>query len=114
MTTEKIIKGMASDRLSPASGGPLVDPEGHEWTMVRRRLDVRVVRRALRNRDQAVLIGEDGGFSLRWVEPTERSTLWERVKRSYAGPGGEPGGYWVGCQFADDTGNRIVYLELHC
>jgi hypothetical protein len=98
-----------AERLSPASGGPLVDPQGRSWAM-RRRLDLRMVRRALRNLDQALLLGDEGGFSLRWLDPADRPAFWQRVKGAY----GDPGGDYVGCEFADDSGNRIVYVELRC
>jgi hypothetical protein len=104
-----------TERLSPGSGGPLVDPDGRPWTMTRRRLDLRMVRRALRVEGRLVLLGDGGGFSLRWVEPAERACLWDQVRRSYAGPGGDnPSGDYLAYEFADSHGRSLTYIELRC
>ena len=102
-------------QLSPGSGGPLVDPDGHAWTMTRRRLDLRLVRRALRNSGRLVLLGEDGGFSLRWIRPEERASLWEVLRHRYAGPGGDfHEGDHMGHEFVDADGRQLTYIEVSC
>jgi hypothetical protein len=101
--------------LSPGSGGSLVDPDGQAWTMTRRRLDLRLVRRALRSKDRLVLLGDAGGFDLRWVAHDERADLWVRIHDRYAGPGGDfHAGEYMGYEFVHEDGRRLVYLEVWC
>jgi hypothetical protein len=99
--------------LSPGSGGPLVDPDGNAWSMSRRRLDLRVVRRGLRSDRAVVLVGESSGFDLRWVTPEQRPGLWEQLRKSYQGPGGS-GGDYMGYEFVNNHGARLLYLEKDC
>lgn len=106
--------GFMSDRLSPGSGGPLVDPDGGLWTMTRRRLDLRVVRRALRSVDRVVLLGENGGFDLCWVGPEHRSALWARLQDRYVGPSGAVDGDYSGYEFVNNDGDRLMYIEMWC
>jgi len=101
-------------RLSPGSGGPLVDPDGRSWTLARRRLDIRVVRRAFRNADRRLLLGESGGFELRWVDSDERADLWQKIRTNYAGPGGRHFGDVTGHEFVDADGYGLVYVEVSC
>ena len=104
-----------TESLSPGSGGPLIDPDGHRWTMTHRRLDLRLVRRALRGSNRLVLLGESGGCQLRWVEIDERASLWARVRDRYAGPGGDfQTGEYMGYEFVDQAGRRLMYLEVWC
>ena len=104
-----------SGTLSPGSGGPLVDPDGVEQrTMTRRRLDLRVVRRAARSADRLVLLGESGGFDLSWVKPDQRSALWARIRNRYFGPGGTSHGDYSGYEFVNDDGDRLIYIEVWC
>jgi hypothetical protein len=77
-------------QLSPGGTGQLTDPDGRQWTVTRRRLDVRVVRRLLRRADIPVLLGEGGGFRLRWVASSERPATWEQVRNCYAGRSATP------------------------
>jgi len=102
------------DRLSPGSGGPLVDPDGRSWTMNRRKLDVRIVRRALKSPDGLVLLGETGGFDLRWVGPEQRPALWEQVRGRYRGAGGDINADFMAYEFVHADGGRLVYIELSC
>ena len=107
--------GTVISRLSPGSGGPLVDPDGSVWTITRRRLDLRVVRGALHG-DATVplLLGENGGFDIRWVRPDERASLWERVRSRYAGRGGVRNGNYMGHEFVNPDGQALVYIEVWC
>lgn len=101
-------------QLSPGSGGPLVDPDGWTWIRTRQRLDLRLVHRAIRDSGRLVLLGENGGFSLRWVRPEERASLWERVRHRYAGPGGNSQkSDHIGHEFVAADG-RLVYIEVSC
>lgn len=99
------------DRLSPGSGGPLVDPDGVVWSMTKRRVDLRVVRRALQSDSAVVLLGDSGGFDLHWVAPDQRPELWERVRKDYRGPGGGVDGDHTGYEFVNHVGARLLYLE---
>ena len=100
--------------LSPGSGGPLVDPDGGVWKMTRGRLDLRLVRRALRSPDRLVLLGEDEGSDLRWVDPDHRSALWIRVRGRWFGPGGTAYGNYSGYEFENDDGDSLTYIEVWC
>ncbi len=83
--------------------------------MTRRRLDLRLVRRALRSKDRLVLLGNAGGFDLQWIEPDERTALWARVSDRYAGPDGDiHAGQYMGYEFVHQDGRRLVYLEVWC
>jgi hypothetical protein len=71
----------------------------------------------LRQPHRQLLLGEAHGFQLRWVSPSERADLWERIRRRYAGPGGTcvaSGPEYVGCEFEAADGSRILYLEESC
>jgi hypothetical protein len=104
-----------STELSPGSGGPLVDPDGGTWTMSRRRLDLRLMRRALRaDATERLLLGESGGFDIRWVEPAERPQLWRQLRDGYNGPGSTSQGPYAGYTFVDAAGREIVYIEVSC
>jgi len=59
-------------------------------------LDLRLLRRALRSADAALLLGEACGFQLSWIDPLDRSALWERLRRNSAGPGGVVDGDYMG------------------
>jgi len=67
----------------------------------RRRLDLRLVRRALRSADAALLLGEGCGFQLSWIDPQDGSALWERLRRNNAGPGGVVDGDYMGNEFVN-------------
>jgi hypothetical protein len=79
--------------------------------MTRGRLDLRVVRRALRSEGAIVLIGESGGFDLRWVAPEQRHALWEQVCKNYRGPGGGPFGDYMGYEFVNEGGAHLRVPE---
>ena len=81
--------------------------------MSRRHLDLRVVRRALRSESAIVVVGESNGFDLHWVTSEQRPGLWEQLRRSYQGPGGT-GGDYMGYEFVDNSGARMLYLEKGC
>jgi hypothetical protein len=106
--------GVMWGTLSPGSGGPLVDPDGQRWTMTRRRLDLRLVRRALRSADRRVLLGENVGCDLSWVGPDERPALWARLRDKYFGPGGTEYGEYSAYEFVNDDGDSLTYIEVSC
>jgi hypothetical protein len=82
--------------------------------MARRRLDLRLVRRAMRSPGRRVLLGEDGGSDLTWVGPDQRLALWERMKDRYFGPGGTEHGDHSGYEFVNDHGDSLIYIEVWC
>jgi hypothetical protein len=82
--------------------------------MRRRRLDLRVVRRGLRSNSALVLVGESGGFDLRWVVAEQRPELWGQVRKNYRGPGGGTCGDYMGYEFVNDAGACLLYLEKAC
>jgi hypothetical protein len=82
--------------------------------MTRRRVDLRLVRRALRHAERRVLLGENGGFTLRWVGAGERAGLWQQLRGNYAGPGGATGGDYMGYEFVNSDGEQLMYIEIWC
>jgi hypothetical protein len=96
------------------AAGSIVDPEGNAWRPSRQRLDLRMVRRALRSVNYQVLFGHCVDGDLSWVGPGERAALWERVRNCYRGPGGSDDGDYVGDEFMAPDGRRLVYIEAAC
>lgn len=82
--------------------------------MTRRRLDIRIVRRAMRSAARLVLLGEDGGSDLTWVDPGQRPALWARMRNQYFGPGGTEHGTYSGYEFVNDKGDSLTYIEVWC
>jgi len=102
--------------LSPHGSGQLTDPDGHLWTIRRRRLDPRTVRSLMKRAELRVLVGEGGGAVLRWVPAGDRETFSAEVRRCYALPlnaSDEPIQY-LGHEFADEHGERLLYIETWC
>jgi hypothetical protein len=97
----------------PSSSGVLVDPDGGVWSMSRKGLDLRIVRRAFRTDAATVVLGESNGFDLRWVAADQRAALWEQVRENYSGPGGS-GGDYLGHEFVNGSRARLLYLEKAC
>ncbi|GIH76997.1 hypothetical protein Plo01_34260 [Planobispora longispora] len=103
-------------RLSPGSSEELTAPDGRTWQVRRRKLDPRTVRSLMRHHDVPVLLGESGGFDLRWIPDGERSALSELVLRNYALPT-EPAAsdtVYMGHEFGDEAGQRLLYIEEWC
>jgi hypothetical protein len=101
------------DVVLGSGGEPFVDPDGGAWSMTGRHLDLRVVRRRLRSEGILVLAGCDG-CDIHWVAPEQRSELWGQVRKSYRGPGGGPCGQFMGFEFVNDSGDRLLYLQKPC
>jgi hypothetical protein len=102
--------------LSPHGDGKLTDPEGHTWSIRRRRLDPRTARSMIRRSDVAVLVGEGGGGVLRWLADAERTSFAEEVRRCYWLPraGSDSPISYTGHEFTDRAGKRLIYVETHC
>ncbi|MGA5822055.1 hypothetical protein ACPC54_29835 [Kitasatospora sp. NPDC094028] len=94
----------------------LLDDEGTTWTLHRKRLDLRTVRRLVRIPETALVRGRMGGLAPEATADTERPGLWELIRRDYGGPGGDPNhGRYVAHEFRADSGRRrMVYIEDHC
>lgn len=109
-------------RESPLTSAVLVDEHGRTWRRHGpRSLDIRVVRRLTRKAGVLMVIGGAGGFHLRHVEPDARSTTWDAVRHRYAGVGGKVTGrpwpdepVYDACEFRDDAGTALLYIEEHC
>jgi hypothetical protein len=103
-------------QLSPGGSGQLTDPDGRQWTVRRRRLDLRIVRRLLRRTDLPALLGESGGFQLRWLSTDDRPRIWEHIRHRYAGPGGlsNHATDYTGYEFTAEDGGRLLYIEERC
>lgn len=107
-----------TETTSPGTRGELVEPDGHRWLVRRRRIDLRLVRRLIRRADVVVVLGESGGFRPRRIGATERTQLWQTIRRAYTGRGATSptiGGHdYVGYEFIDNGGLLMLYLEEHC
>ena len=101
-------------QLSPGSGGPLIDPDGVVWSMSRRDLDLRVVRRALRSSDLKVLLGTGAGFDLCWAAPDQRTVLWQELRKNYWHRSSGTQGAFAAYEFVNDAGAHLLYIEKSC
>jgi hypothetical protein len=107
-----------TDVASPSTMGELVEADGRRWLVRRRRIDLRVVNRLLlRRADIVVVLGETGGVHPRRIASSERASVWQAVRRAYAGPGGSgqivESHDYVGYEFTDGE-EVILYLEERC
>ena len=86
--------------------------------MKRKRLDVRTVRSMLRHDDLPFLLGESGGFDLRWIAPEDRSARWEEIREAYVGTrrsNRAVGSFeYLGHEFTNEAGDRLLYVEVWC
>ncbi|MFD8804512.1 hypothetical protein [Streptomyces sp. NPDC059597] len=93
----------------------LLDDQGTGWVLYRKRLDLRVVRRLVKDAGTPLVWGDMGGTSPRLTSAAERSVAWERIKDAYMGPGGtSPTGRYLAHEFRAEPGRRMVYIEDHC
>ncbi|WP_055483276.1 hypothetical protein [Sphaerimonospora mesophila] len=70
----------------------------------------------MRRRDVPVLLGESGGFDLRWVMDQERGALSDLVRRNYAFTAEAAASdiVYMGHEFVLETGERLLYIEEWC
>ncbi|MDX3236378.1 hypothetical protein PV392_11920 [Streptomyces sp. ME03-5709C] len=93
----------------------LLDEHGIHWVLHRKRLDLRVVRRLIKDSNTPVIWGDMGGIVPRLTTEGERPALWGRVKDEYKGPGGSwPAGRYLAHEFRAEPGRRMLYVEDHC
>lgn len=93
----------------------LLDDDGTRWLLHRKRLDLRGVRRLIRDSTTPLVWGDMGGILPRVTSEDEQPVLWDRVKRTYKGPGGAwSTGRYLAHEFRDETGRRMLYVEDHC
>lgn len=93
----------------------LLDDARVEWLLRKKRVDLRAVRRLLKDHATTVLLGESGGTRPRLVADGERPMLWDKVKDDYKGPGGRRmAGRYLAHEFRADADRRMLYLEEHC
>lgn len=89
--------------------------QGTSWVLHRKRLDLRVVRRLVKDACTPVIWGDMGGTSPRLTAETERPMLWDRIKGDYKGPGGtSPTGRYLAHEFRAEPGRRMLYVEDDC
>ncbi len=104
---------MNPDRLQPPVD--LLDDEGTTWRLRKKRIDLRVARRLINNGAAAVVLGEMGGTHPRLITDDERSTLWDKVKVSYMGPGGDwATGRYLAHEFRAPADRHMLFVEDHC
>ncbi|KAB8174261.1 hypothetical protein [Microbispora catharanthi] len=60
--------------------------------------------------------GKSGGFDLRWVTYEERVALSELVRRNYAfmAESATSDTVYMGYEFGDEAGQRLLYIEEWC
>lgn len=109
---------MQSFPANPDSlNGPvtLLDDQGTHWVLHRKRVDLRIVRRLVKDTATPVVWGDMGGISPRLTTEAERPELWERIKDEYLGPGGSGAtGRYLAHEFHAEPGRRMLYVEDHC
>ncbi|MFI9298876.1 hypothetical protein ACIG0C_05655 [Kitasatospora aureofaciens] len=104
---------MNPDRLE----GPvlLLDDAGAAWQLRKKRVDLRAVRRLMKDPASVVVLGESGGTRPRLVVDGERPMLWGMVKDDYKGSGGSrTAGRYLAHEFRTHADRRMLYLEEHC
>lgn len=93
----------------------LLDDEGTRWVLHRKRVDLRIVRRLVKDDATSVIWGDMGGICPRPVPETERPALWGRIKNEYLGPGGACStGRYLAHEFRAEPRRRMLYIEDHC
>ncbi|SEN17262.1 hypothetical protein [Actinacidiphila rubida] len=93
----------------------LLDEEGTSWVLHRKRLDLRAVRRLVKDATTPVVWGAMGGIVPRTATDAERPELWARIKDHYMGPGGTwSTGRYLAHEFRAEPGKRMLYVEDHC
>ncbi|MGW4772314.1 hypothetical protein ACWEO2_30285 [Nocardia sp. NPDC004278] len=93
----------------------LQDDAGSIWQLHKRRIDLRVVRRLLKDPRATVILGECGGTHPRLLAHSERSGFWSKVKNNYQGPGGDwSTGRFLAHEFRTHDDRRMLFIEEHC
>lgn len=93
----------------------LLDEQGTCWVLHRRRVDLRIVRRLLKDAAAPVVWGSMGGIIPRLTRDSERPGLWDRIKDEYKGPGATCStGRYLAHEFRAESGRRMLYVEDHC
>ncbi|WP_079063265.1 hypothetical protein [Peterkaempfera griseoplana] len=93
----------------------LLDEQGTRWVLHRKRVDLRVVRRLIKDGNTPAIRGDMGGIAPRLTTEAERPALWDRVKDEYMGPRGAwPVGRYLAHEFRAEPGRRMLYVEDHC
>lgn len=94
----------------------LPDDAGTRGVLHRRRLDLRAVRRLVRDAATPPLIrGDTGGIGPRATVDGDRPALRAPIGNAYAGPGGDPSlGRHPAHGFRAGPGRRLRYGEDHC
>lgn len=93
----------------------LLDDQGTSWVLHCKRLDLRIVRRLVKDAAIPVFWGDMGGTRPRLMTETERPMLWDRIKDEYMGPGGTSlTGRYQAHEFRAEPGRRMLYVEDNC
>ncbi|MFV2117346.1 hypothetical protein ACE14D_02425 [Streptomyces sp. Act-28] len=100
----------AIGKLSPASAGELVDPQGCLWAKSRGPLDARLARRLVSGADE-MIIGEGAGEALRPVPADERQEAWNLIRDEL--DAAAPGRYQA-FDFRSEDGRVLLYVEESC
>jgi hypothetical protein len=103
---------MNPDRLGTLQ---IVDDDGGTWHLRKKRIQLRVVRRLIKDPSVRVVLGEAGGTLPRAVSEDERAGLWDSVRTDYMGPGGDwATGAYLAHEFRTDADDRMLFVEEHC
>lgn len=93
----------------------LLDEQGTTWVLHRRRVDLRIVRRLIKDAATSVVWADMGGIRPRPTTEAERPAIWDRIKNDYRGPGGS--GSTATCvahEFRAESGRRMLYVAEDC
>ncbi|MFK0173980.1 hypothetical protein ACIQU5_34905 [Streptomyces sp. NPDC090306] len=93
----------------------LLDEQGIAWVLQRRRVDLRIVRRLIKDEATPVVWADMGGIRPRPTAMAERPALWDRIKNDYRGPGGSGStGRCLAHEFRAELGRRLLYVAEDC
>ena len=114
------LPGPGEEMPNPLESGELVDAEGVMWRLRRADLDRRLAVRLIKSAAE-VVVGESGGLSVKWVDPATINQLWNAISPQYVDSTDESGKigwpekpFYVGYEFSDENGRRLLFLKEVC
>jgi hypothetical protein len=110
------------ERMSnPIESGELVGVDGVIWRLRRTNLEHRLAARMINSATQ-VVIGESGGLSPKWIDPSTANDLWNtEISDKYVDAADESAKLdwpkqpiYMGYEFSDQAGRKLLFLKEVC